>query len=116
MIRSSEAHRWTANLRILEIDEIKTVPHVPLSHPYVERSIGTVRREFLDHVLFWNARDLERKLAEFRRYYNEARFHSSLKGYTPSTFEDKRSMTPADLRKVRWTAHCRGLVQLPVAA
>ena len=25
-----EAHRWTANLRILEIDEIKTVPHVPL--------------------------------------------------------------------------------------
>ena len=28
-----EAHRWAANLRILEIDEIKTVPHVPLSHP-----------------------------------------------------------------------------------
>ena len=32
-----------ANLRILEIDEIKTVPHVPLSHPFVERLIGTVR-------------------------------------------------------------------------
>jgi hypothetical protein len=28
-----QAHRWVANLRILEIDEIKTVPHVPLSHP-----------------------------------------------------------------------------------
>ena len=56
-----EAHRWAANLRILEIDEIKTVPHVPLSHPFVERLIGTVRREFLDHVLFWNASDLERK-------------------------------------------------------
>ena len=27
-----EAHRWRANLRILEIDELKTVPHVPLSH------------------------------------------------------------------------------------
>ena len=47
-----EAHRWRANLRILEIDEIKTVPHVPLSHPFVERLIGTMRREFLDHVLF----------------------------------------------------------------
>ena len=35
-----EAHRWTANLRLLEIDEIKTVPHVPLSHPFVERLIG----------------------------------------------------------------------------
>jgi transposase InsO family protein len=49
-----DAHRWTANLRILEIDEIKTVPHVPLSHPFVERLIGTMRREFLDHLLFWN--------------------------------------------------------------
>jgi hypothetical protein len=43
-----EAHRWTANLRILEIDEIKTVPNVPVSHPFVERVIGTMRREFLD--------------------------------------------------------------------
>ena len=44
-----EAHRWRANLRILEIDEIKTLPHVPLSHRFVERLIGTMRREFLDH-------------------------------------------------------------------
>jgi putative transposase len=36
-----EAHRWTANLRILKIDEIKTVPHVPVSHPFVERLVGT---------------------------------------------------------------------------
>ena len=28
-----EAHRWKANLRILEIDEVKTVPHVPMSSP-----------------------------------------------------------------------------------
>ena len=68
-----EAYRWTANLRLLEIDEIKTVPHVPLSHPFVERLIGTMRREFLDHVLFWNAGDLERKLADFQAYHNAAR-------------------------------------------
>jgi transposase InsO family protein len=60
-----EAHRWMANLRILEIDEIKTVPHVPLSHPFIERLIGTMQREFLDHVPFWNSRDLERKLTQF---------------------------------------------------
>ena len=60
-----EAHRWTANLRILEIDEIKTVPYVPLSSWSM---IGTMRREFLDHVMFWNAHDLERKLAEFQVY------------------------------------------------
>ena len=33
--------------------EIKTVPYVPLSHPLVERLIGTVRREYLDRTLFW---------------------------------------------------------------
>ena len=47
-----EAYRWMAYLRILETDEIKTVPYVPPSHPFVERLIGTMRREFLDPVLF----------------------------------------------------------------
>jgi putative transposase len=111
-----EAHRWTANLRILEIDEIKTVPHVPLSHPFVERLIGTMRREFLDHVLFWNARDLERKLADFQAYYNAARSHASLEGHTPLTFAGGHTVTHADLNNVRWVSHCRDLVQLPVAA
>jgi transposase InsO family protein len=111
-----EAHRWTANLRILEIDEIKTVPHVPLSHPFVERLIGTMRREFLDHVLFWNACDLERKLGEWQSYYNGARCHASLNGRTPLTFAGHHKIKPADLSRVQWASHCRGLVQLPVAA
>jgi transposase InsO family protein len=59
-----ESHRWTANRRILEIDEMKSVPHVPLSHPFVERR--TMRRECLDQVLFWNVRDLARKRGEFQ--------------------------------------------------
>jgi putative transposase len=111
-----EAHRWAANLRILEIDEIKTVPYVPLPHPFVERLIGTMRREFLDHVMFWNAHDLERKLAEFQVYYNAARSHSSLDGRTPLTFAGGHTVAPADLSHVRWVSHCRDLVQLPVAA
>jgi transposase InsO family protein len=111
-----EAHRWTANLRILEIAEVKTVPHVPLSHPFVERLIGTMRREFLDHVLFWNARDLERKLADFQVYYNAARSYASLEGYTPLTFAGRHTVAPASLNNVRWVSHCRDLVQLPVAA
>jgi transposase InsO family protein len=111
-----EAHHWQANLRILEIDELKTVPYVPCSHPFVERLIGTIRREFLDHVPFWNAHDLERKLAEFQAYYNAARSHASLEGYTPLTFADRHAVAPADLSHVRWVSHCRGLVQLPVAA
>src|ERR1019366_2606357 len=63
-------HRWRANLRILEVDEIKTIPCTPVSHPFVERLIGTVRREYLDRTLFWNRGDLERKLDNFQAYYN----------------------------------------------
>ena len=105
-----EAHRWTANLRILEIAEVKTVPHVPRSHPFVERLIGTTRREFLDHVLFWNARDLERTLADFQAYDNEVRNHASLKGHTPLTFASGHMVARAELSNVRWVSHCRDLV------
>ena len=111
-----EAHRWTANLRILEIDAIKTVPHVPRSHPFVERLIGTTRRECLDPVLFWHARDLERKPADIQTYYNEVRSHASLKGHTPLTFAGGQMVARAELNNVRWVSHCRDLVQLPVAA
>jgi putative transposase len=111
-----EAHRWMANLRILEIDELKTVPHVPLSHPFVERLIGTTRREFLDQVLFWNGRDLERKLADFQAYYNTGRVHASLEGHTPMTFAGGQTVARAELTNVRWIFHCRDLVQLPTAA
>ena len=58
-------HRWLANLRILEIDEVKTVPYTPISHPFVERLIGSIRRELLDQVFFWNSVDLEKKTATF---------------------------------------------------
>ena len=63
-------HRWQANLRILEVEAIKTVPYVPLSQPFVERWIGTIRPECLDRTLFWTAGDLEMKLRGFKRYYN----------------------------------------------
>ena len=99
-----EAHRWTANLRILEIDAIKTVPPVPRSHPFVARLIGTTRREFLDHVLFWNARDLERTLGDFQASYNEVRSHASLKGHTPLTFASGHMVARAELNNVRWVS------------
>jgi putative transposase len=76
-------HRWLANLRVLEIDEIKSVPYAPVSHPFVERLIGTIRRECLERVFFWNAVDLVRKLELFKLYYNRRRCHQSLSGGTP---------------------------------
>jgi len=63
-------HQWRANLRIQETQEIKIVPYVPVSHPFTERLIGTIRRENLDQILFWNWCDLEEKLGDFTDYYN----------------------------------------------
>ena len=63
-------HQWQANLRVLDVVEIKTVPFVPLSHPFVERLVGTLRRECLDRTLFWTAADLEEKLRTFQDYLN----------------------------------------------
>ena len=109
-------HRWKANLRILDITEIKTTPSVPLSHPFVERLIGTIRRDYLDHVPFWNATDLTRKLVRFQRYYNEHRVHGSVDGLPPSINASESRPQIARLADYRWKPHCRGLYQLPMAA
>jgi transposase InsO family protein len=77
--------QWQANLRVLGVKEIKTVPYVPLSHPFVERLIGTLRRECLDRTLFWTATDLEAKLVDFQHYYNEHRTHAGRQGHPPVT-------------------------------
>ena len=78
-------HRWLANLRILEIEEVKSIANVPVSHPFIERLIGTVRREYLDRVFFRNALDLAWKLNAFRDYYDVRRVHRSLDGTTSTT-------------------------------
>jgi len=109
-------HRWKANLRILGIDEIKTVPHAPLSHHFVERLIGTVRRELLDWVFFWNVVDLERKLEEYRTYFNSSRTHAGIEATTPAVKGGKSPAPPISLEQYRWKKHCRGLFELPVAA
>ena len=109
-------HRWLANLRVLEIEEIKSVPYAPVSHPFVERLIGTIRREYLDRAFFWNAADLVRKLNEFRDYYNAHRVHRSLDGTTPAKRAGSSSPAPALLGHPAWRQHCRGLFQTPIAA
>lgn len=107
-------HRWKANLRILKIDEVKSIPFMPISHPYVERIIGTIRRECLDQILFWNNIDLQNKLDDFTDYYNNHRVHSSLKGGVPTKFGIKKTSRLANLVNHGWQSLCPGLYQLPI--
>src|ERR1019366_7039530 len=87
----------------------------PLSHPFVERLIGTVRREYLDRTLFWTTADLENKLLDFRTYFNEHRSHTGLHGRTPDP-DTPMSRPVASLDSYGWQRHCRGLYHTPMAA
>src|SRR5262249_38568660 len=55
-MRLSERLALEANLRIPDVQEIKTVPYAPLSHPFVERLIGTIRRDCLDRTILGGRR------------------------------------------------------------
>jgi hypothetical protein len=111
-------HRWQCNLRVLDVEELKTVPGTPTSHPFIERVIGTTRREYLDHLLFFNSRDLQNKLDQFQTYYNDVRAHSSLDIKTPTAmaFGVEPDEKVVSIDRYRWKKHCSGLYQLPVAA
>ena len=108
--------RWRANLRVLEIDELKTVPNTPRSHTFIERLIGTIRREYLDRRWFWNQSDLQRKLEAYQVFYNQHRCHTGLDGVTPARQHGAPAPPLASLNSYRWQRHCGGLFQTPIAA
>ena len=98
---------------MLDIEEIKSVPHAPMSHPFVERLIGSIPRELLDQTLFWTAADLENKLQNYQCYFNQCRTHSGRQGTTPM---EPGGNKVVDINDYRWKKHCRGLFELPVTA
>jgi putative transposase len=53
------------------------------SNPYVERVIGSIRRECVDHVIIFNEKHLRRVLKEYFRYYHESRTHLGLEKDCP---------------------------------
>jgi hypothetical protein len=97
--------RWLANLHIREIEQIKSVPFTPVSHPFVERLIGTILGELLDRTFF--ATDLARKLSDF---------HRGIDGLTPTRRAGNPAPAHAVLSNYRWQSHCRGLFQTPIPA
>ena len=60
------------------IKEVLSAPRSPWQRAYVERVIGTIRRECLDHVIVLNEASLYRHVKSFLAYYHESRTHLSL--------------------------------------
>ena len=77
-------HRQVADLHITEV---LTAPGSPWQTPYVERLIGSIRRECLDHIIAINQSSLRRTLKSFFAYYHNSRCHLALDKDSPETRE-----------------------------
>jgi transposase InsO family protein len=85
-----------ARIKAMGIDEVLTAPRSPWQNPYVERVIGSIRRECLDHVIVLSERHLRRVLHSYLDYYHESRTHLSLNKDSPVP----RPIQPAETGKV----------------
>jgi putative transposase len=75
------------------IEEVVSSPSSPWQNPYVERVIGSIRRECLDHVIVVSERHLRRLLTGYLTYYHGARTHLALHKDAPTP---RRVQTPTE--------------------
>ena len=67
------------------IEEVVTAPRSPWQNPFVERIIGSIRRECLNHVIIFDERHLRRVLSSYFQYYHKSKTHLSLDKDCPET-------------------------------
>ena len=65
-------------VQAMSIEEVITALHSPWQNAYVERLIGSIRRECLDHVIVLGESHLRRILRNYFEYYHQTRTHLSL--------------------------------------
>ncbi|MGB5706262.1 MAG: integrase core domain-containing protein [Arenicellales bacterium] len=75
---------------VLNIREVVTSPRSSWQNPYVERVIGSIRRECVDHVIVFGERHLKRVLRVYVDYYNHTRTHLSLEKDASITREGQK--------------------------
>ena len=88
--------QFRTRVRSLGIEEVLIAPRSPWQSPYVERLIGSIRRECLDHVIVLNERHLKQLLTSYFNYYHRWRVHRSLDMDSP----DSRPVRPPELGEV----------------
>jgi transposase InsO family protein len=87
------------------IEEVKIAPRSPWQSPYVERLIGSIRRECLNDVIVLNEGHLRRILRSYVSYYHTWRIHRSLDMDAP----EPRLVQPPELGPVRKLPEVGGL-------
>ena len=74
---------FTKQVKDMSIEEVLSAPRSPWQRAYIERLIGTIRRECLDHVIVFNQASLYRHVKSYLAYYHESRTHLSLSKESP---------------------------------
>ena len=87
---------FRTRLKGMGIEEVVRAPRSPWQNPFVERLIGSIRRDCLNHVIVLGERHLRRILASYFAYYHGSRIHLSLNKDTP----DPRPTLPPALGNV----------------
>jgi len=87
---------FRGRVKAMGINEVLIAPRSPWQSPFVERLIGSVRRDCLDHVVVLGERHLRRVLTSYFTYYHTARCHMSLDGDAP----DHREVQPPEMGDV----------------
>ena len=76
--------------------EVLSTPRSPWQRAYVERVIGSIRRECLDHLIVFNKVSLRRTLHSYFKYYHNSRTHLSLAKDSPQS----RPIQPVEMGRV----------------
>ncbi len=92
-------------IRGMAIQEVLTAPRSPWQNPYVERLVGSIRRECLGHMIVFNEASLRRTLSSYFQYYGHSRTHLSLAKDAP----EARAIQPPELGPVIELAEVGGL-------
>ena len=87
---------FRTNVKAMEIGEVLSTLGRHGNVRYVERVIGTIRRECLDHLIVFNEASLYRQLKSFVAYYHESRTHLSLAKDAP----EPRSVQKPELGRI----------------
>ena len=85
--------------------EVLSAPRAPWQNPFVERVIGSIRRECLDHFLILNEAHLRRLLRAYLVYYNLSRPHQALDNNSPHP----RDVQPSSRGRITATPQVGGL-------
>ena len=90
LLKHQLGHYFTARIEGMGIEQVRIAAQSPWQNCYVERVVGSIRRECLNHVVVVSDRHLRRILKSYFRYYHRSRTHLSLGKDAPESREVQR--------------------------